>query len=302
MGLTDREAADLRVGDAVAKAYKTLARHEQSNRHMPGLGFRNGLIEATGELAANLVEIYAAIDGAGERPLRDELVKVVTDRVKAFIQSSVASQRGANAAMAAREGVNLAAVHEGSIGRNFDLAVYERAKQQPAPKVEMPVARAKQDKFEILDSPRLYDPDFKRCVGVLGVSVIYFDLDNFKALNTEFTEPVVDRTLLPELQRLIAALSVDRGFAYAEGGDEFIVTLANTNTALAEAFTALLLDKIRSTSFQVDDRSVTVTASAGIASSMSPDDAQRCREAASAAKRTAKEQGKDRYAVSDLRT
>lgn len=31
-------------------------------------------------------------------------------------------------------------------------------------------------------------------------SVIYFDLDDFKKLNPRFTEPVIDRTLLPELQ------------------------------------------------------------------------------------------------------
>jgi hypothetical protein len=96
---------------------------------------------------------------------------------------------------------------------------------------------------------------------------------------------------------LIAALVLDRGYAYAEGGDEFIVILPNTNAVLAEALTAELLERIRSTTFEVDREPVRVTASAGIAVSTIAEDAQRCREAASAAKRDAKGKGKDRYVL-----
>jgi hypothetical protein len=63
MGLTDGQAADLRKEDAVSKAYQTLSRHKVSNRHQPGLGFRNGLIEAVRELRKELIEIYAELDG-----------------------------------------------------------------------------------------------------------------------------------------------------------------------------------------------------------------------------------------------
>jgi len=181
--------------------------------------------------------------------------------------------------------------------------VFERRNQVGgAAPLPLPVTRKKQDKFEILDSPKQYEPDFAASIGILGVSVVYFDLDDFKALNTRFTEPVIDKTLLPDLQRMIAALVDDHGYAYAEGGDEFIILLPNTNTLLAEAFASMLLECIRSTAFSVAHESVKVTASAGIASSLNIADGQACREAASAAKRDAKQQGKDRHVVSSLRT
>lgn len=95
--------------------------------------------------------------------------------------------------------------------------------------------------------------------------------------------------MLPELQRLNADLVLDRGYAYAGGGDEFIIMLPNTDTPLAEAFATMLLERIRSTTFMVETDAVNVTASAGIASSTNDDDAHVCREAASAAKRSSKE-------------
>jgi GGDEF domain-containing protein len=103
--------------------------------------------------------------------------------------------------------------------------------------------------------------------------------------------------LLVELNKLIAALADGRGVAYAEGGDEFIVLLPNTNAVLAEAFTKVLLDAIRTKVFSVDGVSVSITASAGIATSSDPDGGQACREAAALAKREAKEGGRDRYAM-----
>lgn len=305
MGITDRQAADIRKDDAVSKAYQTFNRHKQANRTSPAMGFRSGLREAVKELRAQLLEIYAEVEGAGEPPLRDEFVTVIGDRVTAFIQSCLAGVRGENAGAAAREAHNLIASINMGISKAFDLAVHVRKKRAPSLGTEpppAPPARKKQDKFEILDSPTQYDGDFGPSVGALGVAVIYFDLDDFKALNTRFTEPVIDKTLLPELQRLIAALVEDRGYAYAEGGDEFVVMLPNTNAALAEAFASVLLERIRSTAFAIRGEAVRVTASAGIALSTNGDDAQACREAASVAKRDAKQQGKDRYVVSSLRT
>lgn len=138
-------------------------------------------------------------------------------------------------------------------------------------------------------------------MGVLGVSVIFFDLDKFKDLNSRFSEPLVDEAVLPQLQEVIRSLVDHRGFAYGEGGDEFIIVLPNTNTALAEAFTKQLLDQIRSLEFVLEGETRRVTASAGIASSTVPDDWQGCRVAAAKAKAAAKDAGRDRYVVSDRR-
>lgn len=132
MALTDRQAADLRREQAVAKALATLRRHEQADRHNPGMAFRRGLTEATRELTDGLIALYAVLDGAGEPPLRDELVKLIVDRVSAFIQSCAAGVHGVNAGAAAREAMNLITRYSMGIRQSFDLAVYDHLKAQRA--------------------------------------------------------------------------------------------------------------------------------------------------------------------------
>jgi hypothetical protein len=48
---------------------------------------------------------------------------------------------------------------------------------------------ASNDKFEVLDSPSHDAEDLRSSVGKLGVSVIFFDLDHFKQLNTGSPSP-----------------------------------------------------------------------------------------------------------------
>jgi hypothetical protein len=94
------------------------------------MGFRNGLIEASRELAKRLIEVYAELSGANEGPLREELISIIKDRVRAFIRSSVAGQHGSRAASAMHQGTQLIAAFEMGIGGSFDLAVYDVAKRQ----------------------------------------------------------------------------------------------------------------------------------------------------------------------------
>jgi hypothetical protein len=110
MGLTEREAADMRREDAVSKAYRTFSHHEQKNRHQPALGFLSGLRTA----------------------VRDELVNVIIERVVAFIKSCQAGVRGATLVTANREGHNLIQSTTMSVGRAFDLAVFDRLKKDRA--------------------------------------------------------------------------------------------------------------------------------------------------------------------------
>ncbi len=140
MALTDREAADLRKEDAVTKAYKTFAEHKASNRHQPGMGFRNGLMEAVRQLRVDLIELYAELDGAGEEPLRSELVTVISERVSAFIRSCVAGVHGVIAAGAARTGASLLASMTMGVGRDLDLAVHGRLKKHRQASVPAPEA------------------------------------------------------------------------------------------------------------------------------------------------------------------
>lgn len=133
MGLTDRQAADLRKEDAVATAYRTFAHHKESSRNAPAMGFRNGLIESVRRLRGDLIDLYAELDDAGEEPLRSELVTVITDRVTAFVRSCVAGVHGDSAAGAARTGARLLSTMTMGIGRDLDLAVHALLKKQRQP-------------------------------------------------------------------------------------------------------------------------------------------------------------------------
>jgi len=146
-----------------------------------------------------------------------------------------------------------------------------------------------------VDAPSHYEADFATSIGIFGASVIYFDLDHFKQLNTRFTEPIVDRSILIPLNEMVRDVTIGRGFAYAEGGDEFLILLPNTPGELAVPFVELLLATLRRQQFTVGHDHVSVTASAGLAMSMVAVESQLCRDRAALAKQKAKDAGRDRY-------
>lgn len=125
--------------------------------------------------------------------------------------------------------------------------------------------REKHQKFGILDAPQLLSVDLLRPAGVLGRAVIFLDLDAFKSLNERFTERLIDRAFLPQLQEFIARVAESNGFAYAEGGDEMIVLLPNASRAMAIALASELRKGIASLAIQVDGVPTAVSASLGLA-------------------------------------
>lgn len=157
-------------------------------------------------------------------------------------------------------------------------------------------SRDKQQKFGILDGPHLLASDVEGAVGALGTCTIYLDLDDFKQLNTRFTERVVDRTILPELHRMIDSFGRGNGYSYAEGGDEVIILLTNATEAMGEAFAGAVLARIREAAFRVGEDIVRLTASAGLASS-ERFALNEIADAANQAKAEAKRRGKDRVVV-----
>jgi hypothetical protein len=179
--LNDREAVEIRARKVVGELHGKVNVALRSGTNN-GLNLRNTLGPAASEMSRRLVEIYAQLDGASERPLRDELVEAITRHVTSFIQSVTADVRGVNVGAAARLAANLIAMHSMGIPTEFDLAAYEVHKSKansPSPVPLAPVRR-KHDKLGILDSPSLYPEDFKAGLGVLGIAVIYIDLDKFK--------------------------------------------------------------------------------------------------------------------------
>jgi hypothetical protein len=138
------------------------------------------------------------------------------------------------------------------------------------------VERPKDQKFAILDAPKLLERDLPESLGLLGAALIYIDTDRFKQLNSKFTERMVDRTILPQFQRLIADATAGHGYAYAEGGDEVVVLLPNFSPAMAVAFAGDLLQRIRSTLFIVGTSSENLTVSAGLATALGATDLEVC--------------------------
>ncbi|MFS8071683.1 MAG: diguanylate cyclase domain-containing protein, partial [Byssovorax sp.] len=106
----------------------------------------------------------------------------------------------------------------------------------PEPCMAPTVSREKHQKFGILDSPALLAKDMEQAPGACGFVLLYIDIDDFKALNTKHTEREVDKTVLPEFQRIVSDMTRGHGFSYAEGGDEVIVLLHNMTPHVGAAF------------------------------------------------------------------
>ncbi len=113
--------------DAAAIAYGVMARHKAQHRQNPMAALRSGLLEALPELRTTLVAAWSELEGADEPPLRDELAKVIADRISAFIQSCHAVQQGS--AGTARTSMNLISRFTMGVARDLELAVHARRKQ-----------------------------------------------------------------------------------------------------------------------------------------------------------------------------
>lgn len=88
------------------------------------------------------------------------------------------------------------------------------------------------EKFQILRAPTLFLRDLcvyrRRCeLRGKSIAVAYVDIDDFKSLNSKYTETAVDRCVLPQFMRVLEAHVFCHGFAYRFGGDEYGIVLPN---------------------------------------------------------------------------
>jgi len=131
--------------------------------------------------------------------------------------------------------------------------------------------RQLEQKFRILYSASQEGPDFDtwiaeaQSVDGYSVAVLFVDVDDFKAVNTRFTESVVDRTILPELQALVRRLCLHRGAAYRHGGEELVVLLPNCELDEAMRFAEKLRAQVAAHVFLVDGHFFPITLSIGVA-------------------------------------
>ena len=121
------------------------------------------------------------------------------------------------------------------------------------------------EKFGILQAPRSLLPDLAahrgRCeLRELPVALVYLDIDDFKAFNTEYGETRVDRDVLPPFMERLEAVAFARGHAYRMGGDEYAALLPNTDADDALAFTRRFAASLRALRCPGIDRRPTISA------------------------------------------
>jgi diguanylate cyclase (GGDEF)-like protein len=178
----------------------------------------------------------------------------------------------------------------------------ERQHFEKAPEIEPPSEKEKEQKFGLLCSLRQASPDFASyCSGLrsdAAVGVLFLDIDDFKSLNTRFTEVVVDRDVLIPFHRLLRAICLHRGEAYLHGGDEFLVLLPNQTSDEVAQFAKRLREQVAAEEFSVGASSLHITVSIGIA--LWPKDGDTLENLiamANVAEHEAKAKGKNRIAI-----
>ena len=151
-----------------------------------------------------------------------------------------------------------------------EINLYVDGLRQRAQKAPGAVTNERDQKFGILFSPKQAELDFDEWKsrlnsGEASIAILYLDIDDFKDLNTRYTETVVDKTILPDVLHLLAGLVDQRGEGYQQGGDEFSLILPNHDEAEAVAFAEKVRSRIASRQFQVGDKTETLTISGGVA-------------------------------------
>lgn len=162
--------------------------------------------------------------------------------------------------------------------------------------------RQHDEKFHILQAPHLFLPDLGyfrvKCEDrETPVAIAFVDIDDFKSLNSLYTETKVDRNLLPRFMQAIEAHIFHHGYTYRQGGDEYLLLLPSLSRPLSIHFLDELRYKLAALSYP--DIAEKTTVSIGLCI-VDPDCALTDRELldrANRAKQFAKEKGKNRIAT-----
>ncbi|MBK7580677.1 MAG: diguanylate cyclase [Myxococcales bacterium] len=120
------------------------------------------------------------------------------------------------------------------------------------------------EKFHVLEAPRLFIPDLKHYRHECGLRdanliVAYADIDDFKAVNAKLTETVVDLKVLTPFLGLIEAWAFARAHAYRFGGDEYVLLVPNADVALARMLLGELRDRASAATFSGTDVRLSLT-------------------------------------------
>jgi diguanylate cyclase (GGDEF)-like protein len=124
---------------------------------------------------------------------------------------------------------------------------------------------------------------------------VFIDLDHFKALNERWANAVVDKTILPAVQNLLAKLAQGRGGAYRHGGEECLLIMPNMDVREAGVFAERVRRAFEQHLFEVEGMPQPITVSVGVA--VWPDHGKTYQEMLEAANRAELEAKRTRNAV-----
>lgn len=160
------------------------------------------------------------------------------------------------------------------------------------------------EKFHILVSQSLFLADLRyfriQCaLRNRPVSVAYIDIDEFKKFNNELEgkETQVDRDILPRFMSALEGFVFGRGYAYREGGDEYLVILPSASHDEAAVFFDSLRQHLESIKYPISIPGPTVSIGVCTADTMSRITALQIQMLANKAKAFAKKEGRNRVAV-----
>ena len=109
--------------------------------------------------------------------------------------------------------------------------------------------------------------EFKRAKALhSNISVVLFDIDNFKKINDTYGHDCGDYVLTTLGAQVKASGLRERDLAGRYGGEEFIVVLTNSNTQQASDVAERIRKKIEGHKFEYDGKDIPVTVSLGVAS------------------------------------
>lgn len=101
-------------------------------------------------------------------------------------------------------------------------------------------------------------------LGTNVVALVYIDIDDFKTINDDFGHAFGDRLLIEVSRRITNCLrAIDTSSRV--GGDEFIVLIESVSSAEAAQQIAERITKSLSNPYELDGRTITATASLGVA-------------------------------------
>ncbi len=162
--------------------------------------------------------------------------------------------------------------------------------------------RQHDEKFHILQAPSLFFPDVayfrSKCEDrETPLAIAFLDIDGFKAFNSRYMDTKVDRNLLPRFMQTIEAHIYHHGFAYRQGGDEYLILIPSFSRPLAIGFLDELRARLANLSYPEIEEKTTVSIGLCIVDPDCPLTDRELLDRANKAKEFAKNQGKNRIAT-----